>query len=317
MPVVLDCDPGHDDALAILLAAGSPILDLKMISAVAGNQTVDLTARNAARVCALAGLDSVPVFRGSAGPLERPLITAGSMHGETGLNGPAFAAPHEKTIIRPGDAVAALARAIKADPDPVTIVATGPLTNIARLIRDNPDCAPNIAQIVFMGGSTERGNWTPYAEFNILVDPEAADIVFRSGLHLKMIGLNVTHQVLVTEERISELRQYGSLGETCVELMLYFRDAYERIFGFPDPPLHDPLAVAAVIDESLFSFVPSFVAVETDGTYTTGATVVDLHNRFARPVNAEVALGVNVNGFWRLMIQAIRTLSATDLRSFD
>jgi purine nucleosidase/pyrimidine-specific ribonucleoside hydrolase len=183
------------------------------------------------------------------------------------------------------------------------------LTNVALLLRTCPEVTAQVRRIVFMGGSTDRGNTTPYGEFNIVTDPEAADVVLRSALPLTMVGLNVTHQAPATEMIIAEFHGLGTgLGRVCAELMTFFAGTYRRTFGFAHPPVHDPVAVACVLDPSIVRTVPAPVAVELAGTYTRGATVVDLHRRTGRPANADVALGLDVDAFWRLLMSAVRRL---------
>jgi purine nucleosidase/pyrimidine-specific ribonucleoside hydrolase len=308
--MILDCDPGHDDALAIMLAAADPHLDLLAITTVAGNTTLDKATLNARRVCTIAGVSGVPVAAGCDRPLVAELVIADDIHGVSGLDGPAFGEP---TVPLAGEHAVELMRRLLLDhPEPVTLVPTGPLTNIATLLRDHPAVAPRIREIVLMGGSTGRGNMTPYGEFNIAVDPEAADLVFRSGLPVTMIGLNVTHQALVTPEVVARFRALGTpLAEACVELMTFFGSAYERVFGLPDPPLHDPIAVARLIDPSLVESVRAPVTVELTGAHTRGATVVDLHHKTGEPDNAQVALHLDVDRFWDLVVGAVRSLSGS------
>lgn len=308
--MILDCDPGHDDALAIMLAAADPHIDLLAITTVAGNTTLDKATLNARRVCTVAGITGVPVAAGCDRPLVAPLRIADDIHGASGLDGPAFGAP---TVPVAGEHAVALARRLLLEhPEPVTLVPTGPLTNVATLLRDHPEVIPRIREIVLMGGSTERGNIAPYGEFNIYVDPEAADLVFGSGLPVTMIGLNVTHQALVTPDVVARFRAVGGpLAETCVELMTFFGSAYERVFGIPHPPLHDPIAVARVIDPTLVRCVAAPVAVELTGEHTRGATVVDLHARTGAAPNAQVALGLDVPRFWDLMTGALTRLSGS------
>jgi purine nucleosidase len=303
-PIILDCDPGHDDALAILLAAASPEIDLLAITTVGGNQTVEKCTLNARRICTVAGITGVPIAAGAAGPLLGSLHIGGYVHGESGLDGPAFADPTVPQVDE--SAVDLMRRVITEHPEPVTIVAIGPLTNVALLLRVEPRIADRIQEIVIMGGSTDRGNDTPYAEFNIRVDPEAADIVFRSGLKVTMCGLNVTHQALATPEVLARFRALGTkLGDLCVELLTFFGSSYFKTWGFESPPLHDPVAVARVIDPSIVVCLPQPVAVETAGRYTRGATVVDLHHLSGDPDNAMVATELDAERFWDLMIGAV------------
>ena len=307
MRVIVDCDPGHDDALALLLAAADPHLELLGVTTVAGNQTLDKTTRNALRMLALAGVTGVPVAAGCDRPLAGPLTVAEDIHGVSGLDGPDLDVPTAEPVNV--HAVELMRRLIMARPEPVTLIATGPLTNVALLLRTHPEVVPGLRRIVFMGGSTDRGNTTPYGEFNIVTDPEAADIVLRAGLPTTMIGLNVTHQAVATPEIIDGFRALGTrLGTVCAELMTYFAATYRQVFGFDHPPVHDPVAVAAVINPAVVRTVRAPVAVELAGTHTRGATVVDLNRRTTRTPNADVAVGLDVDAFWQLLTAAVRNL---------
>ncbi|MFI8105833.1 nucleoside hydrolase [Streptomyces sp. NPDC086023] len=307
VPIIIDCDPGHDDALAIMLAAGDPAVDLLAITTVAGNQTLEKTTLNARRVCTVAGITDVPVAAGCDRPLVAPLRTAGDVHGESGLDGPRFPEPTVDAV--PEHAVELMRRLLTEHPEPVTLVPTAPLTNIALLLTRYPEVRGRIREIVLMGGSTERGNRTPAAEFNVHVDPEAADIVFRSGVPVTMCGLNVTHQALATPDVLARLEGLGTeLGRTCVELMTFFAGTYRRLYGFAAPPLHDPVAVARVIDPAIVHCVEAGVTVELRGEYTRGATVVDLHGYLGRPPNARVALTLDRDLFWDRLVNAVATL---------
>ncbi|MFD8981461.1 nucleoside hydrolase [Streptomyces sp. NPDC059564] len=309
VPIIIDCDPGHDDALAIMLAAADPAVDLLAITTVAGNQTLEKTTLNARRVCTLAGITDVPIAAGCARPLLQPLAVADDVHGASGLDGPRFAEP--TVDVAPEHAVDLIHRILLEHPEPVTLVPTAPLTNIALLLTRYPDSASRIREIVLMGGSTERGNRTPAAEFNIVTDPEAADIVFRSGVPLTMCGLNVTHQALATPEIRARFEGLGTeIGLVCAELLAYFASTYSRLWGMPHPPLHDPVAVARVIDPTLVGVVDANVTVELHGRYTRGATVVDLHQYLDRPVNARVATTLDTDRFWDRMVEAVATLGS-------
>jgi inosine-uridine nucleoside N-ribohydrolase len=306
-PIVLDCDPGHDDAIAIMFAAGDPAVELLAITTVAGNQTLPKTTLNARRVCTLAGIREVPVAAGCARPLIQPLRTAADVHGESGLDGPRFGEPTVQALDE--HAVDVIHRVLQEHPEPVTLVPTGPLTNIALLLTRHPEDAARIREIVLMGGSIERGNVTPYAEFNIYVDPEAAAIVFGSGVPVTMCGLNVTHQALVTPEVVARLEALGGeLGVVCAELMTFFASTYRRLWGFEAPPLHDPVAVARVIDPTLVECVDAHVAVEVAGEHTRGATVVDLYGHLGSAPNAKVAVGLDVPRFWDRLVAALGNL---------
>ncbi|MCX5391721.1 nucleoside hydrolase [Streptomyces sp. NBC_00094] len=324
VPVILDCDPGHDDAFAILLAAAHPSVDLLAITTVAGNQSVEKTTLNARRVCEAAGIRGVPIAAGAAGPLHgRPegvQLLAENIHGGSGLDGPdwrpTFGAGEPAVPQDPRDALALLVDTLTGHPAPVTLVPTGPLTNIATLLLAYPRLTARIERIVLMGGSAERGNTTPAAEFNILCDPEAADIVFGCGVPVTMFGLNATHQVRATPEVVARLAALGTpLSRLCVELLTYFASTYREVYGFDAPPLHDPLTVAHLIDPSLVSLVRAAVRVELTGTWTRGATVVDLDGVTGLAPNAEIGMEVDAGGFWDLIVEAVRVLGGAPERT--
>ncbi|MFJ8209502.1 nucleoside hydrolase [Streptomyces sp. NPDC096033] len=309
VPIIIDCDPGHDDALAIMLAAADPAVDLLAITTVAGNQTLEKTTLNARRVCTVAGITDVPIAAGCARPLLQPLSVADDVHGASGLDGPRF--PEPTVDVVPEHAVELMRRILVEHPEPVTLVPTAPLTNIALLLTRYPECASRIREIVLMGGSTERGNRTPAAEFNVYTDPEAADIVLRGGVPVTMCGLNVTHQALATPEVVARFAGLGTeLGTVCAELLTFFASTYLRLWGMPHPPLHDPVAVARVIDPAIVDCVDANVAVELRGTHTRGATVVDPHGYLGRPANARVAVALDREAFWDRMVAAVTALGA-------
>ena len=305
MPIgcILDCDPGHDDAVAILLAAASPELDLRAITAVAGNGPLERTEVNARRVAALIGLD-VPIAAGAAGPLVGELVTAPDVHGKSALDGPAL--PDPTRPLDPRHAVDLMADVLSEATEPVTIVATGPLTNVALLLRRGPEIRERIAEIVLMGGSTGRGNHHPAAEFNIYVDPEAAGEVFTSGLPIRMVGLNLTHQALATPDVRARMRSLGTeLGRITAEWMEFFSGTYKDRYELDGSPLHDPCTIAWLAHPDLIEGVDAFVAIELDGRWTRGATVVDLHGRLGHEPNARVAMTLDVERFWDLVIAAL------------
>ncbi|HEV3377248.1 MAG TPA: nucleoside hydrolase [Thermoleophilaceae bacterium] len=307
VPTILDCDPGHDDMVAILLAAADASIDLLAITTVAGNGTLERTTHNARAVCSMAGIRDVPIAAGAAGPLVGSLRTASHVHGESGLEGAELAAPD--VPLAGEHAVELMARLLRESAQQVTLVPTGPLTNVALLLRTHPELAERVREIVLMGGSTGVGNVEPLAEFNIHVDPEAADVVFSSGLPVTMCGLNVTHQALATEEVLEQLRGLGTpLADTVVRLLGFFRDRYRDIWGLPAPPVHDPVAVARVIDPALVRCVDAHVAVELHGTHTRGATVCDRFGRRGCSPNARVAVELDAPGFWELVVSAVERL---------
>ena len=304
--VIIDCDPGHDDAVAILLAAGSPEVELLAITTVAGNQTLDKTSLNARRVCSVAGIHDVPVAAGCDRPLLRELVTAGEIHGESGLDGPEW--PEPAVPLAREHAVDVIVERVMAAPGEVTLVPTGPLTNIALALRREPRIAKAVREVVLMGGSFTRGNQTPAAEFNIFVDPEAAAAVFAAGWPLTMVGLDLTHQALVTQDVMDRIAAVGTPLTGVVTELLAF---YCRRQAVPDgAPLHDPCAVAMVADPEVARSREAFVAVEMRGRWTRGMTVVDFAGRLGQPRNAKVATTLDVPRFWELVLAALRRLGA-------
>lgn len=304
-PVILDCDPGHDDAIAIILAMASPELDVLGVSTSAGNQTPDKTLRNALRVLTLLGRSDIPVAGGAHKPLVRELIIADNVHGESGLDGPDLPEPGFEPL--PISGVELMARQLAESEQKVTLVPTGPLTNIALLLAGYPQLHQKIERIVSMGGAAGPGNWTPAAEFNILVDPEAAQIVYQSGLPITMCGLDVTHQAQVMAEDIERVRAVGNSVAVCVAELLDFFMIYHRHprWGFEGAPLHDPCTVAWLLAPELFESRPCWVGIETQGEHTTGMTVVDRYGLSGRPANAEVLWGIDREGFVDLLVDRL------------
>jgi inosine-uridine nucleoside N-ribohydrolase len=312
IPTIHDCDPGHDDMVAMLLAAAHPRIDLLAVTTVAGNGTLERTTHNARAICSMAGIHDVAVAAGAPGPLVGSLRTASHVHGESGLDGAELSAADVPLAAE--HAVDLMARLLREAAQPVTLVPTGPLTNIALLLRTYPDLASRVREIVLMGGSTGAGNVEPLAEFNVHVDPEAADVVFSSGLPVTMCGLNVTHQTLATKAVLERLRGLGTpLADTVVRLLLFFRDRYRDIWGLPAPPVHDPVAVARVIDPELVRCEEAHVAVELHGTHTRGATVCDRFGLRGRTPNASVAVELDTARFWDLVVSAVDRLGAAQL----
>lgn len=302
--VILDCDPGHDDAMAILLAAASPAIDLAAITTVAGNQTLDRVTLNARRVCSVAGIDGVPIAAGCDRPMVREQLIAGAIHGASGLDGPDWAEP--TVPADPRHAVDVIVELATAGPDPLTIVAVGPLTNLATALRRAPRIAHGIERIVLMGGAIGLGNWTPAAEFNIHADPEAAHVVFTSGLPITMIPLEVTHQALASDAVLERIDQLASpVSRMAATLLRYFAGTYDRVFGFAAPPVHDPCAVAWLIDPTLVTTRPMHVAVDTRSVLSYGRTVCDVYGTTGRPPNAEVGVALDAERFWDLVIHAL------------
>lgn len=356
----LDCDPGHDDTFAIILAGHSPLIKLIGISTVTGNQTLDQTTRNTLNVLHSSGLSHIPCFAGRHEPLMRIARVSQEMHGDSGLDGAEF--PKHSLQIQPERAVDAIYNACKkhleqekstersesankqvnpasklldhsqsstksdwntedrmnlpftlststfGNSEGLTIVATGPLTNIAVLLLMYPEVKMMIKRIVLMGGAMGTGNLSPVAEFNILIDPEAASIVFNSGLPIQMVPLEVTHTALATPQILDALTAYGTLYTKILkELVLFFADRYLEVFGFPSPPVHDPCAVACIIAPELFEFDLMRVDIEITSALSEGQTVCDIYHRSRdmKRSNVFVAKRMNVDGFWTLLMKSI------------
>lgn len=307
--VVLDCDPGHDDAMALLLAAGDPRIELLAITTCAGNQTVEKVTRNALAVCAAAGIDDVPVAAGAAGPLVRHQIVAPDIHGDSGLDGPVL--PEPTRGVDPRHAAQLIVDTVMAHgPGEVTLVPTGPLTNIALAMRQEPRVVERVKRVVLMGGAYTRGNRTPAAEFNIAADPEAAYAVFDADWPVTMVGLDLTHQATATPDVVERIRQIGSpLSDFVVEVLKFFTSSYKEHQGFDAPPVHDPCCIALVADPRVVTTQDAFVTVELTGTWTSGMTVTDFGNAYGRAHNTQVATVLDRERFWDMTIEAIRTLS--------
>ena len=295
--IIVDCDPGHDDAIALLLALASPEVELVAVTTVAGNQTLDKTTANAIRVLDLAGRDDIPVAAGAGRPLERDLRTAASVHGETGMDGPALVPPSRDPLAE--HAVDLLAERIEPG---MVLVPTGPLTNVALLVERHPEAVARLERVVWMGGAIAEGNLTPAAEFNAYVDPEAADRVFRSGLDLTMIGLDVTHKALMTPAHADRLRASGAVGTFVADLFGFYHRFHDARYGLPGSPIHDALAVAQVVRPELVETLDTHVAVETQSELCRGRTVVDRWHVTGKQANAHVGIDVDAAAFLELLV---------------
>ena len=300
IPILLDCDPGHDDAIAILLALASPEVELLGVTTVAGNQTLQKTTGNAIRVLELAGRGDVPVAMGSSRPLVREPFVAAYVHGETGLDGPDLPPPLSSPV--DAHAIDFLAERLEG----ATLVATGPLTNVALLLARYPDARPE--RIVLMGGAIAEGNVTPAAEFNVWADPEAAARVFASGLDVTMVGLDVTHQALLTGSHAEALRASGRIGRVVAELLDFYGVFHRDVYGFDGSPVHDAVAVAHVIDPTLLETAYVNVQVDCESRLCRGRTVVDLWRRTGLEPNAHVATGIDAERFLTLLHQRLARL---------
>jgi inosine-uridine nucleoside N-ribohydrolase len=303
--VVLDCDPGHDDALAILLAAASPALELEAITIVAGNQTLDKVALNARRVCSVAGITDVPIAAGRDRPLRRDPIIADDIHGVSGLDGVDWDDPTVELDPRAGVDLL-VERALVPDPRPLTVVATGPLTNVAAALRQAPEIGGRIERISVMGGAIGLGNWTPSAEFNIVADPEAAAEVIASGVPVTLVPLEVTHRALATDEILDRIGALGTpVAAVSVALMNYFAETYRRVFGFPAPAVHDPCAVAVLVDPDIVVTRRVNVEIEVAESLSVGRTVCDVYGRSGRAPNVDLGVDLDAGRFWDLLVGAL------------
>ncbi|WP_370225503.1 nucleoside hydrolase [Pararhodobacter marinus] len=305
--IIIDTDPGQDDAVALLLALASPEdIEVLGITCVAGNVPLPLTAKNARIVCELAGRTDVRVFAGCNAPLRRKLVTAEHVHGKTGLDG--ITLPDPRMPLQDQHAVDFIIETCRAEDD-VTLVPIGPLTNIATALTRAPDIAGRIAEIVIMGGAYfQVGNITPTAEFNIFVDPEAAEIVFRSGVKLTVMPLDVTHKVLTTRPRIEALRALGPVGEVVASWTDFFERFDMEKYGSEGAPLHDPCTIAWLIDPTLFSGRQINVEIETVSDLTLGMTVADWWGVTDRAKNAYFVGSCDADGFYALLTERLARL---------
>ncbi|HBF67884.1 MAG TPA: ribonucleoside hydrolase [Firmicutes bacterium] len=296
--IILDSDPGHDDAVAIMLALSNEKLDLLAIAVEAGNQTLEKTGRNTLNLVEYFNVD-IPVALGESHPLKKKLETCPKIHGESGLDG--FNFPKTKRQFDNLSAVE-LMRKILLENDKVTLVPTGPLTNIAILLTKYPEVKPHIEEIVLMGGSIGFGNVTPAAEFNIFVDPEAADIVFRSGLVIKMMGLDVTRKVKLTFDMLNDFRKISNKASVLFcDLMKVFIDNQKNVFGFEGAPLHDPVTIAYLIDPSVVTLKEMNTEIDVSGGPSYGRTNCDQFNYLNRKPNSFVAIDIDINKYWKII----------------
>mgnify|MGYP003497712050 CR=1 FL=1 len=307
--IIIDTDPGQDDALAILLALASPELDVIGLTAVAGNVPLALTEKNTRKICELAGRPDAKVFAGAIRPLVRPLVTAEYVHGKTGLDGPDLPEPTMPLQGRQGgDFIVDTSRTSRSGD--ITLCPLGPLTNIALALIKAPDIAPKVREIVLMGGGFfEGGNVTPAAEFNIYVDPHAAEIVLKSGIPIVMMPLDVTHKALTSRARVDRFRAMGTkVGDATAALLDFFERFDEQKYGTDGGPLHDPCVIAYLLKPDLFKGRHCNVTVETASELTMGMTVVDWWHVTGREPNATVMREIDAEGFFQLLTERIGTL---------
>jgi purine nucleosidase len=307
--IILDCDPGIDDALAIAFATASPEIDLIGLTTVAGNVSLDKTTANALAVASFVGAKDVPVTPGAAAPLLRPALPAGHVHGEGGLGGAVL--PPPARAAEGGHAIDYLIDTIGAARGEITLVATGPLTNVGLALSREPRLATWVRDFVIMGGSASRGNVNHAAEFNIWADPEAAAIVFRAGWTVRMIGLDVTLRAKATAAVQERMRELGALGEQLLlPALAQYRDAAD---DSGEPPVHDVCAIVSIADPAVFGYTPALVQVETTGTFTSGMTVTDFTPSAGH--NTRVAMEVDADRFWTTVLDAYATLPVAGLRA--
>ena len=307
--IIIDTDPGQDDAVALLLALASPELQILGVTAVAGNVPLGLTERNARKICELAGRPDIPVYAGAIRPMVRQLVTAEHVHGKTGLDGPDL--PEPAMPLSEAHAVDFIVETLMAhEPGTVTLCTLGPLTNIALALIRDPRIAPRIKQIVLMGGGFfEGGNVTPAAEFNIYVDPHAADVVFRSNIPIVMMPLDVTHKALTTARRVAAFRELGTrVGIATAEMLEFFERFDEEKYGSDGGPLHDPCVIAYLLEPGLFRGRNCNVSVETTSELTMGMTVVDWWGVSDRPKNALVMRDIDSDRFFALLVERLGRL---------
>ncbi|WP_439328378.1 uridine-preferring nucleoside hydrolase UriH [Lonepinella sp. BR2357] len=303
--IILDCDPGHDDAIAILLAHGNPSIDLLAITTVVGNQTIDKVSRNALAVAEIANIRGIPIAKGATRPLVREVENAPSIHGDSGLDGPVL--PNPRQSLSEKHAVNLIIDLIMSHPEKtITLVPTGGLTNIALAARLEPRIIDRVKEVVLMGGGYHTGNWSAVAEFNIKIDPEAAHIVFNAGWKVTMVGLDLTHQALATPDVVQRIADIGTpVSQFVVELLDFFGRMYKKNQNFDSPPVHDVCAVAYVIDPTLIEVQNVPVNIELTGTHTLGMTVADFRYP-PKPCNTFVAKKLDKDRFWNLVINSIK-----------
>ncbi len=303
--ILLDCDPGHDDAVAMMLAWGNPSIELLGVTTVGGNQTLDKVTRNALSVATVVGMHDVPIAAGCRLPLVRPVEIAPDVHGDSGLDGVEL--PEPAVELDPRHGVDLIIETIMSnEPGTVTLVPTGPLTNIAMAARKEPRIVERVQEVVLMGGGYHVGNWSPVAEFNIKVDPEAAHIVFNEKWPIVMVGLDLTHQALATDEVAERIAAVpGSVSQFTLGLFTFFRKAYQDAQGFEFPPVHDPCTLAYLIDPTIVETVKVPVDVELNGSLTTGMTVADFRAPAPEDCHTKVATRLDAPRFWGLVVDAI------------
>lgn len=301
--IILDCDPGHDDAVAIILAGKNPKIELLGITVVAGNQTLENTQRNALNIVQCLGLD-VPVYAGCGQPMIREKMTAGDIHGESGLDGPVFA-PLTRTL-EPEHAVSYIVKTLMESDTPITMVTTGPMTNLGMAIRMEPRIVDKIERIVLMGGAYTNGNVTPAAEFNIIADADAAYVCFTSGCPITMVGLDVTRKALCYPDIVARMDKVGNkASKLFVDLMQHFCKSQEEVFGWEGGPLHDPITIAYLIDPTVLTTKPMHAEIDIRSTQSYGRTNCDYFGYLKKEPTADVAIDIDVEKFWNMIEEGL------------
>jgi pyrimidine-specific ribonucleoside hydrolase len=309
IPIILDGDPGHDDAIAWVMAFAEEKLDVRGVVTVAGNAPLKKTTRNMLQIMTLIGsfadIKGVPLAEGCANPLcGEPFEIPVEVHGESGLDGPVL--PEPTAALSELGGVELMAKLLQESEEPITLVPTGPLTNIAGLLLAHPELKPKIAHISLMGGGMLMGNWTPAAEFNILVDPEAAKVVFESGIPITMAGLDVTEKAYVTPEDFERIRALGgNVAEIVAEWLEFFYRFHQK-FGYVGAPVHDPVAIVALIKPEILEIKDVYVQIETSGEYCRGATIGDFLGKAGQKPNARVIMNINREAFVDMIVDSIR-----------
>lgn len=302
--IILDCDPGHDDAVAILLAANSPQLELLGVTVTSGNQTLENTRRNACHVLQWVGKEEIPVYAGCDRPMVRDKMIAADIHGSTGLDGPVF--PPLRKTWEPEHAVSYLIRTLLDSDGDITMVTTGPMTNLAMALRLEPRIAEKIRRIVLMGGSYTNGNVTPAAEFNIIADAEAAHVCFTAGRPMTMVGLDVTRKVLCYPEIVARMATVGTCASRLfVDLMGHFCKTQKAVFGWEGGPLHDPVTIASLLDPALLMTKAMNVRIDLRSTDSYGRTNCDAFGYLGLPATADVATDIDVVRFWDIVEEGL------------
>lgn len=308
-PIIIDCDPGADDAIALLLAFAAPEkLNILGITTVAGNVPLALTQRNARQICELAGRSHISVYAGCPRPLLRSLITAEEVHGKTGLDGVDLSPP--QMALQPEHAVQFLIHTLMRSPEKITLAMLGPLTNLAVAIIQQPGICERIDRVIVMGGSIGQGNITPAAEFNFYVDPHAVQVVFAAGLEIVLITLDLTHQAIATPSRLAAIRNLNTPVSAAVVGLLEHYGIYDmKRYGFAGPPLHDPCVIAYLLQPDLFTGKRSHVAIETMSEFNLGRSVIDVWQVTNVAANATILDTIDAEGFYQLLTDSLSTYS--------